>query len=316
MSMRPIGCIDMIHRVVAGVLCLALVAPAYADGDSIPGHQIDRRTNGGITGLAMGIGLVTQLIPLRHTDLWKVELTSFDEAVHRNYSPRAAALSDALFGVSIAMPALYLMGTSIDDADGDKLIIYGQTLAVNTLLVGLVKRLVQRPRPYLYSNDPAARRFAKEQGEDAWLSFYSGHAALTFGAAVTGAYLLGASGASSSARALAWGGGMMLASTTANLRVRAGKHFYSDVIIGGLVGISVGYIVPALHADDKPYVPSGKEIAAGAAGLLGGLLLSNLLPLEKRTTERGASKPGFVKNLSLSPMPLKGGFGFALGGGL
>lgn len=305
----------MIHRVVVAVLCFGLVAPAHAD-DSIPGHEIDRRVNGGLTGLAMGIGLVAQLIPLRHTDLWRVELTSFDEAVHLNYSPRAAALSDALFGLSLATPALYLMGTSIDDADGDKLIIYGQTLAVNTLLVGVVKRLVQRPRPYLYSTDPAARRYAKAQGEDAYLSFYSGHAALTFGAAVTGAYLLSASGASTGARALAWGGGLMLASTTANLRVRAGKHFYSDVIIGGLVGITVGYLVPALHADDKPYVPSGEEIAAGAAGILGGLLLSSLLPLEKRTGERDASKQGLVKNLSLSPMPVSGGFGFALGGGL
>ncbi len=306
----------MMHRAVAAILCVALVAPAYADGDTIPGHEIDRKTNGGITGLAMGLGLVAQLIPLRHRDLWKVELTSFDEGVRLNYSPRAAALSDALFGLSIAAPALYLMGTSIDDADGDKLMIYGQTLAVNTLLVGVIKRLVQRPRPYLYSKDPAAVRYAKEQGEDAFLSFYSGHAALTFGAAVTGAYLVGASGASPSARALAWGGGMMLASTTANLRVRAGKHFYSDVIIGGLVGISVGYIVPALHADDAPYAPSGTEIAAGAAGILGGLLLSSLLPLEKRATEIDAGKAGLVHNLHLSPIPVTGGFGFALGGGM
>ncbi len=305
----------MLHRAVAGLLCLVLVTPAFAD-DTIPGHEIDRRVNGGITGIAMGLGLVSQLIPMRHRDLWKVELTSFDESVRLNYSPRAAAISDALFGASIAAPALYLMGTSIDDADGDKLILYGQSLAVNTLLVGVMKRLVQRPRPYLYSKDPAAIRYAKEQGEDAYLSFYSGHAALTFGAAVTGAYLLGASGASTSARAFAWGGGMMIASATANLRVRAGKHFYSDVVIGGLVGISVGYLVPALHADGDPYVPSRSELMIGAAGIVGGLLVSSLLPLESRTTELDAGKAGLVKNLQLTPIPVTGGFGFGLSGGL
>src|SRR6187549_2459364 len=98
----------MLHRAVAGVLCLSLVASARAD-DVIPGHTIDRPVNGGITGVAMAIGFVAQLIPLRHRDLWKVELTSFDESVRLNYSPRAAAMSDALFGLSIATPALYLM---------------------------------------------------------------------------------------------------------------------------------------------------------------------------------------------------------------
>lgn len=306
----------MTHRVVAAALCFALTAPAYADEDTIPGHVIDRRTSGGISGLAMGLGLVSQLIPIRRDTLWANELADFDAKVHDNFSRRAGGLSDAMLGVAVAAPALYLMGTSIDDADGDKWIIYGQSLAVNALIAGVTKRLVQRPRPYMYSRDPAVQRFAKEQGDDGYLSFYSGHSALSFGSAVTGAYLLGASGANKTARAFAWSGGLMLASATANLRVRSGKHFYSDVVIGSLIGIAVGYVVPALHADDKPYTPSGQEIAAGAAGVLGGLLISSLLPLEKRTSELDAGKPGLIKSLSLSPMPVTGGFGFALGGGL
>lgn len=309
----------MLHRAIAASVCVALVTPAFADEaspDHIPNHEIDRRVNGGITGIAMGLGLVSQLIPIRRTELWGAEITSLDEGLRGTYSARAGAISDALFGASIAAPALYLLGTSIDDADGDKLILYGQSLVVNTLLVGVMKRLVQRPRPYLYSKDPAVRRYAKEQGEDAFLSFYSGHAALTFGAAVTGAYLLGASGASESARALAWGGGMMLASATANLRVRAGKHFYSDVVIGGIIGMGVGYLVPALHADGDPYVPSSRDLAIGAAGILGGYLISSILPLESRTGELEPGKSPIVKSLQLQPMPVNGGFGFALGGGL
>ena len=305
----------MFHRAVVGALCLALAVPAHAD-DTIPGHEIDRRTNGAISFVAMGIGAAGQLLPIRRDTVWSSELADFDDRVHDNFSRRAGSLSDAMLGVAVAAPALYLMGTTIDDADGDKLIIYGQTIAVNALIAGVTKRLVQRPRPYMYSRDPAVQRFAKEQGDDGYLSFYSGHSALSFGAAVTGAYLLGASGASKTARAFAWSGGLMLASATANLRVRSGKHFYSDVLVGSMVGIAVGYLVPALHADGSPYKPSGEEIAAGAAGILGGLLISTLLPLEKRTSELDGGKPGIVKNLSLSPMPVTGGFGFAIGGGL
>ena len=302
---------------MALLLCVALVSPASADnGVTIPGYTIDRRVAGGVTGVAMGLGLVTQLIPIRSPDLWHAELASVDEDVRGNFSRRAASLSDVVLGLSLAAPALYLMGSTIDDADGDKLLIYGQSIAVNSLIAGVVKRLVQRPRPYVYSKDPLVQRYAKDDGGDAYMSFYSGHAALSFGAAVTGAYLLGASGTNRSIMPLAWAGGLMLAATTASLRVRAGKHFYSDVLVGGLIGITVGYVVPALHADGDPYKPSGSEIGAGIAGILGGMLIGQLIPLEKRSSEVDLRRPGVVQNLHLAPMPVSGGFGFALGGGM
>jgi membrane-associated phospholipid phosphatase len=307
----------MTHRSVAVLLCLALVSPASADdGVMIPGHEIDRRITGGVTGVAMGLGLVTQLIPLRSTDLWHTELASIDEDVRGNFSRRAASLSDAMLGLSLAAPAFYLMGSTIDDADGDRLLLYGQSIAINSLIAGVAKRLVQRPRPYLYSKDPLVQRYAKDEGDDAYMSFYSGHAALSFGAAVTGAYLLGASGTSRRIMPFAWSSGLMLAAATSSLRVRAGKHFYSDVLVGGLIGITVGYVVPALHADGDPYKPSGSEIGAGIAGILGGMLIGQLIPLEKRSSEVDTRTPGVVKNLHLAPMPVSGGFGFAIGGGM
>jgi membrane-associated phospholipid phosphatase len=308
----------MTCRTLAVVAALAIATPAFADDDMIPGHTVDRPVNGAIVGGSFAIGLVSQLIPLRSTELWGTELASFDDQVRGTFSPRASHLSDGLLAASLAAPVFYLMGSTIDDADGDKLMVYGETIAINTLIAGVTKRLVQRPRPYVYSSDPAVRRYQRDQGDDAFLSFYSGHAALSFGAAVTGAYLLGASGENRTARALAWGGGLLVASATSNLRVRAGKHFYSDVLIGGLVGISVGYLVPALHADTQPYKPSGEELAAGAAGILGGMLLSQLLPLERKLTEDG--KPhgpsAVLDRLQLSPMPVAGGFGFSIGGGM
>jgi membrane-associated phospholipid phosphatase len=44
-----------------------------------------------------------------------------------------------------------------------------------------------------------------------------------------------------------WLGAEALAATTAVLRVEAGKHFWSDVAVGALVGSAVGYLVPELH---------------------------------------------------------------------
>ncbi|MBS1124024.1 MAG: phosphoesterase PA-phosphatase related protein, partial [Deltaproteobacteria bacterium] len=103
---------------------------------------------------------------------------------------------------------------------------------------------------------------------------------------------------------------------TANLRVRAGKHFYSDVVIGAAIGMAVGYVVPALHADGTPYVPDGQELAAAAAGILGGMLLSQLIPLEKKRHEDSGATPSTIRGLSLSPVPMPNGIGFAVGGAM
>jgi len=293
---------------------LALASPAAAE-DVIPGHSVDYPVDGAITGISGGISLASFLIPIRGHDLWERQLFEWDEAVKDKFSRRASAISDGLVGLSIVAPAIYLTGASIDDADGDRLVIYGESVAINTALVAITKRLVQRPRPYRYSTRPSVVAYAKDHADDSMQSFYSGHSALSFGAAVTGAYLLGASERSRGARMAAWGAGLGVASATATLRVRAGKHFYSDVLIGSLVGISVGYAVPALHADTGAYTPSGEEIAIGMASIIGGLVLASLIPLESRDeADAPAARTSLLRRVQLAPAPMQHGMGFALGG--
>ncbi|HEY6461118.1 MAG TPA: phosphatase PAP2 family protein, partial [Polyangiaceae bacterium] len=47
--------------------------------------------------------------------------------------------------------------------------------------------------------------------------------------------------------ALVCGGALVLAATTATLRVVSDQHYASDVIAGALVGTAIGLGVPALH---------------------------------------------------------------------
>jgi hypothetical protein len=124
-------------------------------------------------------------------------------------------------------------------------------------------------------------------------------------------------------RALAWAGGFATAAAAANLRVRAGKHFYSDVVIGSAVGVAIGYVVPALHADAAPYVPSLGDIGAAVAGVIGGGLVSELLPLERHRAEppRGPGRLAVRAalrraHLQLGPAPIPHGAGVGLGGKL
>lgn len=298
---------------VASLIVVALAAPrAHADDDKIPGHTVNRPVDGGIQAAAFGVGLAAKLIPLRDKDPWDEEIFSSDMAVRDNFSRRAAHVSDGLLAISIAAPALYLTGSTIDDVDGDRLLIYGQTMAINVAIASLTKQLVQRPRPYTYSDDAKVQAYAKSEGTDAYMSFYSGHAALSFGAATTGAYLLGTSDASPVAKNIAWGAGLGVAAMTSALRVRAGKHFYSDVLVGSIIGMSVGFIVPALHADDVPYRPSGGQLAIGGASILGGILFARLIPLEKMTSE---DNPSGITGLSFAPTAVEHGMGIGVVGG-
>src|SRR5690606_29717337 len=118
-------------------------------------------------------------------------------------------------------------------------------------------------------------------GKDSHVSFYSGHSALAFTAAMTGSYLYALGSDDERAKAVVWALQFTLASATANLRVRAGKHYYSDILVGALLGCAAGYLVPALHADGRGvYKPSGVEIGAMIGGVLAGSLVSQLVPVK------------------------------------
>jgi membrane-associated phospholipid phosphatase len=297
-------------RLTVAALVTAVVgraSPVVAD-DAIPGHAIDRSTNSVVIAGALGVAAGLSLVPVSTARaLWRRELFGdTDAAVHARFSPRAARISDALVGATVAAPLAYLTGPTIEDADGDRFVIYGQALAINLALFQGVKHLVQRPRPYLYSQLPDVQRYAAAQGSDAYQSFYSAHAATAFCAATAGAYLAGAGSTSRTVRAAAWAGGFAAAAAASNLRVRAGKHFYSDIAIGGVVGIALGYVVPALHADGRAYVPSSTEIGAAAAGVLAGGLVSQLLSVERL---RDA-------DLSIGPIALSRGAGVGVAGTL
>jgi len=304
----------MTSRLLVVISVLGLASPSRAD-DALPGHRVDGTTDAVISGAALAATLAVSLIPIREdAPLWERQMVASDLGVTRSFSRRASHVSDALLVASLAAPAIYLTGGEVDDADGDQLLLYGQTIAINGLLAQAAKHLVQRPRPYLYNDSAAARAYGREHRADSRKSFYSGHAALSFGAAVSGAYLLGAADEHPTARRIAWGAGIAVATTTAGLRVRAGKHFYSDVVVGALIGSAVGYLVPALHAEDAPYAPDGAELAAASLGIAAGLVLARVLPVEGSASRTDARGPLARRRYQLTPTATEHGVGVAIAG--
>jgi membrane-associated phospholipid phosphatase len=276
----------LFSAVIAGLL-LAQPHPGLAQGESAapapaapqadPLH-LSLAWDGSIVAAA-GAGMaLSLLIPVEQGAGWHTQLLPFDSHLEGRYSAKAASTSDALLAVDVAVPAALILGQGIDANMGRRAVVYCESLLVSLALDSLVKPLVARPRPYTYSDDPALVLRTESEGKDSHLSFYSRHSATTFAASVSGAYLFAQSSADSNARAVVWGTELALAAATADLRTRAGMHFYSDVLVGALVGSAVGLAVPYFHGGRKVRL-SKREWLAIALGPLLGIAIGELLPV-------------------------------------
>jgi membrane-associated phospholipid phosphatase len=197
-----------------------------------------------------------------------------DYSLRGRESTAASRMSDSLIAVTIATPVAGALGKGISPRFLNTAVVYAETLSANLLLNSLSKMLFGRPRPYTY------RYLDDSQADDDWyVSFYSGHSSTAFSSAVAGSYLFAESAPNRASRAAMWGVELTLASATAMLRIRAGKHYYSDVLVGMLVGIGLGVGVPVLNG--ARHRPEAAELIAAGGGIVLGTTTAALLPFQQ-----------------------------------
>jgi membrane-associated phospholipid phosphatase len=169
---------------------------------------------------------------------------AFDRISTRLWSLPAHRASNVLFGLATAAS----LATAIVNQRGDQpmvpVAIILQSGFLSAGLTNTVKELVRRPRPYLYNpNVPAS---AYHPGEDA-VSFWSGHTANMAAVTFSAANMVQHSDASQGMKTATWVGAAVAPAAMSYLRVRAGRHFPTDVLTGYLVGAAVGFAVPYFH---------------------------------------------------------------------
>jgi membrane-associated phospholipid phosphatase len=217
---------------------------------------------------------------------WSSELLAIDEPARGTRSSTDNAWSNVTIAATIALP-MVAEATKADAQTGPKAVVYTETLALGLLLNSAAKYTVARPRPYTYR---VGSKENEGDGDDAYVSFFSGHSTAAFSAAVSGSILYAYGESDKTKRAILWGTEMTLASSTAILRVRAGKHFPSDVVFGALVGTAAGILVPRAHVSPSQrsvYSPSLDEWAGIGIGLAAGSTLTLALPRPKATPGLG-----------------------------
>jgi membrane-associated phospholipid phosphatase len=181
--------------------------------------------------------------------------TGLDDDARRAFlwedSRAAARWSDVLaFGaIPVALVGgLWLSARAAGDPQAvlvDALVV-AEAASVSFLLGQAVKELAARPRPYVL----AGRELPWASESERYLSFYSGHTALSFSAAVAAATVAFQRGYRS-----AWlltAGGLAAAAFVGYLRIAADMHHLTDVLAGAAAGALVGFAVPSLLHPPRP----------------------------------------------------------------
>ena len=210
--------------------------------------RVDAPATGG--GLALS-GLGLYLISSKYgndsaalVNLSKNQVNKFDRFVAGNYSEKANNLSDIPLYSSFALPLALLLDQKMFKRAPQVLLLYTETMAITGSLYALTVGSVYRKRPLVYSPEAPMRRRTTKNANN---SFFAGHVAATAGATFFSAKAFNDFNPDSRWRPVVWGVAAALPASVAYLRLQAGKHFLSDVLLGYGVGATVGIVVPHLH---------------------------------------------------------------------
>lgn len=199
--------------------------------------------------------------------LKKEDIPAFDRWGVRT-SEKASKHSDILFYGSMPYPIVLMADREIRRDAARVFGLYWEAMAITGVLYTAGDYFIDRYRPETYETSLSV---SDRQSGNNKNSFFAGHVALVatstfFTASVYDAY--------HPTSRLKWGFyGIAAAATGATiyLRHRAGKHFPSDLLVGTIVGMGSGMLVPRLHRNKPvkktswhimPYAGEGYGLAA------------------------------------------------------
>lgn len=200
---------------------------------------------GGLALGGMNVIYSRDQIPLADVlALKKGDINSFDRPVADNYSPSAKSTSDLFFYGSMPLPLFLLIDKNIRK-DGLRVgVMYLEALGATGVLYSGAAMIADRYRPITYNpNVPIETR----QSGGSLNSFFAGHPALVATSTFFMAKVYSDYHPNMKHKWILYTVAGGLAATTGYLRIKAGYHFYTDVITGVTVGALVGVLVPQLH---------------------------------------------------------------------
>ena len=211
--------------------------------------KIDIPVMGISTLVATSVLFLDDNLPKGHdSDLSRGKVNVMDRSVIGNSSEEWD-----IFGTvgTILVPAAAVCMSFIElpdygwDGVIEDIIIIGESISVASMVNQLVAGAMPRARPYMY--DPLTRQKQARNSSWDWRSFYSGHAGACFAATTAFSYLFTVRHPHHKLIPAVWAVSLASSSMVAVSRPLAGEHFWSDTIIGSVIGLAWGILIPALH---------------------------------------------------------------------
>jgi len=159
-------------------------------------------------------------------------------------SERASTLSDYPFYSSFAVPFVLLLDGKVNDHTAQVMGLYIESLSTTSAMFTLTAGLVNRTRPLVYSDEVGLGEKMRNTNRR---SFYSGHVAASATAMFFAAKVFSDFNPDSKLKPYFWTAAFTVPAVVGYFRIRAGKHFLTDVVLGYTLGALTGYLVPELH---------------------------------------------------------------------
>lgn len=161
---------------------------------------------------------------------------------------QAHRISDALMYGTASLPFLLALDKTVKPAFWDISLMYIETVSITSNLYTyspLGPTFIDRYRPLAFYEDID---LAERQSGNQRNSFYSGHVATTaMGAFFMAKVLHDYHPEWGNKRMWLFAGAAVPTAVVGVLRLRALKHFPTDLVAGGLIGAGMGVLIPELH---------------------------------------------------------------------
>jgi L-lactate permease len=202
---------------------------------------------GGAIGLGLSFPINKKIEPLNMDQVYEMDpnkVNAVDRVATKTYSAKARKVSDYFLRLSPIIPLSSLANNNSRDEFGVVSTMYLETSLVSFGITELTKVIAKRTRPFVYNSEVDNH---KKLERDARKSFISGHTSHVAASTFFTAKALSDLNPDSKYNSLYWATAATIPALTAYLRVRGGKHFPTDVLVGYAVGALVGILVPELH---------------------------------------------------------------------
>jgi len=203
---------------------------------------------GGIGLSYLGLSLIKnkkELTPAEVASKSKDDVFFLDRFTAGTFRDKADKDSYIPFYGSFAVaPLVALIDKDQRHHYGQVSVMFIETMSAAAASFTLAAGLVKRSRPLVYNTSlPLEDR----QDKDAQRSFFAGHTTATAAATFFAAKVYSDFHPDSKLKPYIWTAAAVVPAVVAYQRMRAGKHFLTDNILGYGVGMACGILIPELH---------------------------------------------------------------------